>query len=102
MRRLAAPLLALAVALAGPALARAASTGRTARAEATLSRAMNHYTGTTGGADGAFVVDLNTGRPLYSYLPDVGRIPASVEKIYTTSTALLRFGPTARLSTNVL
>ena len=29
------------------------------------------------------------------------RLPASVEKLYTTSTALLRFGPTATLSTTV-
>jgi D-alanyl-D-alanine carboxypeptidase/D-alanyl-D-alanine-endopeptidase (penicillin-binding protein 4) len=31
----------------------------------------------------------------------VPRIPASVEKVYTTSTALLRFGPNATLTTSV-
>ena len=34
--------------------------------------------------------------------PGVPRLPASVEKLYTTATALLRFGPNATLTTNVL
>ena len=54
-----------------------------------------------GGSNGALVVDLNTGQTLYSYKAGVGRLPASNEKIYTTSTALLRFGPTATLQTTI-
>ena len=48
-----------------------------------------------GGRDGVYVVDLTTGQTLFSWAPGVPRLPASVEKVYTTSTALLRFGPNA-------
>ena len=51
---------------------------------------------------GAYVRDLDTGSALYARNEDVARPPASVEKLYTTSTALLRFGPEARLHTQVL
>ncbi len=54
-----------------------------------------------GGASGAYVVDLSTGETLYSAAAAVDRLPASVEKLYTTSTALLRLGPTATLTTSV-
>ncbi len=54
-----------------------------------------------GGAPGAYVLDLRTGRTLYSAAANVRRPPASVEKIYTTSTALLRMGPSANLLTRV-
>jgi serine-type D-Ala-D-Ala carboxypeptidase/endopeptidase (penicillin-binding protein 4) len=55
-----------------------------------------------GGADGAFVLDLTTGRALAALRADVPRNPASVEKLYTTSTALLRFGAAGTLRTAVL
>ncbi len=55
-----------------------------------------------GPASGAYVVDLATGRTLYSLRPTTPRIPASVEKLYTTSTALARFGPDNHLLTSVL
>jgi D-alanyl-D-alanine carboxypeptidase/D-alanyl-D-alanine-endopeptidase (penicillin-binding protein 4) len=55
-----------------------------------------------GGAGSAYVLDLNTGRSLFSWVAGTGRLPASVEKLYTTSTALLRFGPNATLTTRVL
>ena len=51
---------------------------------------------------GAYVRDLDTGTALYARNQDVARPPASVEKLYTTSTALLHFGPDARLHTQVL
>src|SRR4051794_41581801 len=51
---------------------------------------------------GAYVSDLDTGAALYARRESVARPPASVEKLYTTSTALLRFGPDARLHTSVL
>ena len=54
-----------------------------------------------GGSNGALVVDMNTGKTLYSYRPRTGRLPASNEKIYTTSTALLRFGADARLQSTI-
>jgi D-alanyl-D-alanine carboxypeptidase/D-alanyl-D-alanine-endopeptidase (penicillin-binding protein 4) len=55
-----------------------------------------------GRASGAYVVDLNTGQSLFSTAAGTGRLPASVEKLYTTSTALLRFGPNATLTTSIL
>ena len=55
-----------------------------------------------GGVTGGYVLDTTTGRTLASVRADVPRIPASVNKLYTTSTALLRFGPAATLQTRVL
>ena len=55
-----------------------------------------------GGASGGYVLDTTTGRTLAAVRADTPRIPASVEKLYTTSTALLRFGPQATLDTTVL
>jgi D-alanyl-D-alanine carboxypeptidase/D-alanyl-D-alanine-endopeptidase (penicillin-binding protein 4) len=51
---------------------------------------------------GAHVQDLDTGAVLYARKDTVPRPPASVQKLYTTSTVLLRFGPDARLRTQVL
>jgi serine-type D-Ala-D-Ala carboxypeptidase/endopeptidase (penicillin-binding protein 4) len=55
-----------------------------------------------GGQTGAYVVDLSTGQPLFASSANVPRLPASVQKLYTTSTALLRFGPSATLTTALL
>jgi D-alanyl-D-alanine carboxypeptidase/D-alanyl-D-alanine-endopeptidase (penicillin-binding protein 4) len=55
-----------------------------------------------GGVSGGYVLDTTTGRTLASVRADAPRIPASVNKLYTTSTALLRFGPDATLQTQVL
>jgi serine-type D-Ala-D-Ala carboxypeptidase/endopeptidase (penicillin-binding protein 4) len=55
-----------------------------------------------GGASSAYVVDMNTGQPLFTDAASSWRLPASVQKLYTTTTVLLRFGPTARLTTTVL
>ena len=48
------------------------------------------------------MVDLDTGQTLFSQAANTGRLPASVEKIYTTSTALLRLGPNATFTTSIL
>jgi serine-type D-Ala-D-Ala carboxypeptidase/endopeptidase (penicillin-binding protein 4) len=55
-----------------------------------------------GGAGSAYVVDLNTGQALFASAAGVARLPASVEKLYTTTTALLRLGPAATFTTSVL
>jgi D-alanyl-D-alanine carboxypeptidase/D-alanyl-D-alanine-endopeptidase (penicillin-binding protein 4) len=68
----------------------------------TLNGALNHGMRQAGNFSGADVVDLNTGRTLYSHNATTGRLPASVEKLYTTTTALQRFGPTATLTTSLL
>lgn len=51
---------------------------------------------------GAYVVDLSDGHVVYDDRSAVRRVPASLEKLYTTATALTRLGPQARLSTAVL
>ena len=48
------------------------------------------------------VKDLTTGTTLYSRKPNVGRPPASVEKLYTSLAVLTMLGPNARLRTDVL
>jgi serine-type D-Ala-D-Ala carboxypeptidase/endopeptidase (penicillin-binding protein 4) len=66
-----------------------------------LTSALNSGMALIGGASSAYVVDLSTGETLYSNAAGVSRLPASVEKLYTTSTALLRLGPTGTLTTSV-
>jgi D-alanyl-D-alanine carboxypeptidase/D-alanyl-D-alanine-endopeptidase (penicillin-binding protein 4) len=92
-RRLALPVLAALLALF-PAAAGAAGLSATQRVLRTQMAPEP--------AAGAYVIDLDTGRRLYARNPDVPRIPASVNKLFTTSTALERFGPGARLRTDVL
>ena len=55
-----------------------------------------------GASSGAHVVDLTTGRTLYAEDATVPRIPASVEKLYTTAAALQSFGPQGTIPTDVL
>ena len=75
---------------------------RAASAQSALSDSLSRGMRNAGGAGSAYVLDLDTGRALFSWAAGTGRLPASVEKLYTTSTALLRFGPNATLSTRVL
>ncbi len=95
MSRLGCVLLILLACLLAPAGARAAGLERTREA---LDRSMR----AAGAASGALVVDLASGDPLYASRPDVRRVPASVQKLYTTSAALLRLGPEAQLATQAL
>ena len=74
----------------------------TSPAQTALTTALEQGLGQAGGQSGAYVLDLTTGEVLYSEAANTGRLPASVEKVYTTSTALLRLGPTARFTTSVL
>src|SRR5215217_5304194 len=55
-----------------------------------------------GGSSGAYVVDLGSNTEIYASKADVGRMPASVNKLYTSATALLRYGADGRLTTSVL
>ncbi|HWE33191.1 MAG TPA: D-alanyl-D-alanine carboxypeptidase/D-alanyl-D-alanine-endopeptidase [Solirubrobacteraceae bacterium] len=88
--------LLAAAAMVSPAAANAA-----ASPQRTLTRALDRGVKSAGSSSGAYVVDLTTGQQLYSYKSTVGRLPASVEKLYTTSTALLRFGPNGTFQTRV-
>jgi D-alanyl-D-alanine carboxypeptidase/D-alanyl-D-alanine-endopeptidase (penicillin-binding protein 4) len=78
-----------------PATADAAGPAKTKRI---LRENMAH----AGAYSGAYVVDLDSGRALYSKRATIPRIPASVEKLYTSATALQRFGPTGVLATSAL
>jgi serine-type D-Ala-D-Ala carboxypeptidase/endopeptidase (penicillin-binding protein 4) len=71
--------------------------GELARLQADLS----HQLALAGRADGAYVYDLTAKQALFSARASTLRPPASVEKLYTATTALERMGPTARLSTTV-
>src|SRR5215207_7970198 len=77
-----------------PAAASAGGRAATARAlEAQMTAA--------GSSSGALAVDLDTGRTIYARRADTPRMPASVEKLYTSATALERLGATGRLTTAV-
>ncbi|MGH2916814.1 MAG: D-alanyl-D-alanine carboxypeptidase, partial [Solirubrobacteraceae bacterium] len=65
-------------------------------------RVLNRGMRKVGVYSGAYVVDLTNGQVLYSHRANTGRLPASVEKLYTTTTALQRFGPDATLTTSLL
>ena len=69
---------------------------------ATTARALDRQMGKASSASGAYVVDLDSGRALYSRAPDVARIPASVNKLYTTAAALQLYGAEGQLLTEVL
>lgn len=92
MRRLLATLLAAAIPLAGAAPALSFSK---ADLQAKLTREMR----LAGPASGAYVRDLDSGEELFALREDAPRIPASVMKLYTTASALLRIGPSTTLKT---
>jgi len=86
--------IALLVLVAAPS-ARAAGPAATKRV---LQREMAR----AGASSGAYVVDLGSGTELYASKADVGRMPASVNKLYTSAAALLRYGADGHLTTSVL
>jgi serine-type D-Ala-D-Ala carboxypeptidase/endopeptidase (penicillin-binding protein 4) len=55
-----------------------------------------------GSRSSAYVYDITAKQALFSERATAQRAPASVEKLYTATTALQRMGPTARLATTVL
>jgi D-alanyl-D-alanine carboxypeptidase/D-alanyl-D-alanine-endopeptidase (penicillin-binding protein 4) len=66
--------------------------------QATLSAQL----GRAGSGSSAYAYDLDAHQVLFARRATVPRTPASVEKLYTATTALERLGPNARLSTTVL
>jgi serine-type D-Ala-D-Ala carboxypeptidase/endopeptidase (penicillin-binding protein 4) len=97
-RTLAALLSTAAAGLAGTATpARAAPIAQSA-----LAGQLSHELTIAGPLSGAYVFDLTTATPLFSERAEVARPPASVEKLYTATTALELMGPDATLSTTVL
>jgi D-alanyl-D-alanine carboxypeptidase/D-alanyl-D-alanine-endopeptidase (penicillin-binding protein 4) len=77
-------------------------TPATATANRSLGGSLNLGMRQAGRFSGAYVVDLTANRTLYAKNANTGRLPASVEKLYTTTTALQRFGPRATLTTSLL
>lgn len=89
------PALAVVIALAAPTTALASpQTILTAQ----LARQMT----LAGPQSGAYVYDLSSSTPLFAERSEVPRAPASVEKLYTATTALELMGPEARFTTTVL
>jgi D-alanyl-D-alanine carboxypeptidase/D-alanyl-D-alanine-endopeptidase (penicillin-binding protein 4) len=81
-----------------PAAGSPVASVKLSKLRATLAADMRH----AGPSSGADVVDLATGQTIYELRPSTPRIPASVEKLYTTSTVLAKFGPATQLLTSVL
>ncbi|MDX6667227.1 MAG: hypothetical protein QOK04_607 [Solirubrobacteraceae bacterium] len=82
--------------------AAAASTAAAATPEQNLARTLSRAFRGAGSRSGAYVQDLSNGRVLFSRRAGTARTPASNEKVFTTATALLRFGTAGRLRTTVL
>jgi serine-type D-Ala-D-Ala carboxypeptidase/endopeptidase (penicillin-binding protein 4) len=75
--------------------------GSASPAGRTLVRSLAAGMRQAGNYSGADVVDLTTGTTLYSHNASTPRLPASVEKLYTTTTALALYGAGARLATTL-
>jgi D-alanyl-D-alanine carboxypeptidase/D-alanyl-D-alanine-endopeptidase (penicillin-binding protein 4) len=71
-------------------------------AQSALAGALGHQMTIAGSHSGAYVYDLTTATSLFAAHASVAHPPASVEKLYTATTALELMGPTATLSTTVL
>jgi D-alanyl-D-alanine carboxypeptidase/D-alanyl-D-alanine-endopeptidase (penicillin-binding protein 4) len=103
MRAIPATLAALLALLAGVAFAALGPVAQAAASpQQSLVKTLNNGMRAAGNFSGAYVQDLTTGQVLYNHNAGTPRLPASVEKLLTTSTALLKFGAGATLTTSVL
>jgi D-alanyl-D-alanine carboxypeptidase/D-alanyl-D-alanine-endopeptidase (penicillin-binding protein 4) len=73
-----------------------------AAASATLSDSLTNQMRVAGAHSGAYVVDAETGTPLFSWKPAVPRVLASNVKLFTTAAALARFGIGGTFETQVV
>ena len=76
-------------------------TASEAAGRAGTARALAAQMGNAGPSSGAFAVDLDTGRTIYKKRANTPRMPASVEKLYTSAALLDRLGAGGRLATTV-
>jgi serine-type D-Ala-D-Ala carboxypeptidase/endopeptidase (penicillin-binding protein 4) len=83
-------------------LAAALAPAAQAAGPAATAKALGKQMARAGSGSGAYVIDLDSGSQLYASAPDVARVPASVNKLYTTSTSLLKWGEEGQLETEVL
>jgi serine-type D-Ala-D-Ala carboxypeptidase/endopeptidase (penicillin-binding protein 4) len=67
-----------------------------------LQADLSHQLALAGPRDGAYVYDLTSAQALFSERATTMRPPASVEKVYTATAALVRMGATGQLATTVL
>lgn len=89
-------LITISVALAAGSAPASAITTTTLKAK--LAKEMRH----AGGLSGAYVREVDSGRTLFSWRADARRVPASVEKLYTTASSLLLDGPAFTLPTTAV
>ncbi len=82
--------------------ASAGTSARIPKAEQSLQDTLAADIARAGGDDSVLVLDTTSGQTLFSLAPNAPRLPASVEKLYTTATALLKFGADATFSTSAL
>ena len=88
----------IAVVLALAAVTTPAQAAGPAATEARLEREMR----TAGSGSSALVVDVDSGETVFARAPNAVRVPASVNKLHTTAATLMRLGPEATLTTDVL
>ncbi len=69
---------------------------------AALQTFLGHEMHVAGASSGAYVYDISAHTPLFAQNATHAVPPASVEKLYTSTTALLLLGPEAHLDTTVL
>jgi serine-type D-Ala-D-Ala carboxypeptidase/endopeptidase (penicillin-binding protein 4) len=82
-----------------------AATPATARAATSLASVQSdlaHQLKIAGSGSSAYVYDISAKQPLFAERDTTMRPPASVEKLYTATSALQRLGSTAQLQTTVL
>jgi serine-type D-Ala-D-Ala carboxypeptidase/endopeptidase (penicillin-binding protein 4) len=94
------PAVAALAALCGLAAAPAAAPAQGLDA-ATLRERLTREVARAGTFSGAYARDLGSGTDIVAVREDLPRIPASVEKLFVTATALLRYGPAEELQTRV-
>jgi serine-type D-Ala-D-Ala carboxypeptidase/endopeptidase (penicillin-binding protein 4) len=68
---------------------------------AELQADLSHQLALAGSADGAYVYDLTAKQAVFAERATAMRPPASVEKLYTATTALEQMGASTRLATTV-
>jgi len=78
------------------------STSSAASPLGALQADLGHQLSLAGPHDGAYVYDLTAKQALFSQRASAMRPPASVEKLFTATTALQQMGPATRLETTVL
>jgi serine-type D-Ala-D-Ala carboxypeptidase/endopeptidase (penicillin-binding protein 4) len=88
------PVLIAALALLGFA-------GTTEASGASLDRSIAAQMHAVGGLSGAWVADAESGKPLFRWLDERKRTPASIQKLLTTTTALERLGKDEHIKTLV-